>query len=372
MVYLDYSATTPVDEKVLECFARCSRQFLGNANSAHRLGAEAKSAIDQAIQDIHALLKLKPDTEVIFTSGASESSNLAIKGVAEKYQNKGKHIITTALEHSSITAPMNYLARQGFTIDLVKTGKDGLVNLADFKRLLTPDTILVSIGSVNSEIGIRQPLREIAHILKNHPGVIFHSDVTQSIGKEMIDLNLLDLASFSAHKFYGLKGSGILLRKKRVSLEPMIHAGKSTSVFRGGTPPLPLIVSTAMALSLALTDAEAKYERVCQLNQYARERLQKVPNIHINSDLDCLPHILNLSFLSLPSSETMRRLAEKDIFVSNFTACMSDKDKSLSVFALTGDDCLARTSIRISLSWMTTEAEIDQLVSALIQIGNSL
>jgi len=372
MVYFDYSATTPVDERVLECFARCSRQFLGNANSAHRLGVEAKSAIDQAMRDVHTLLKLNPDTEVVFTSGASESSNLAIKGVAEKYQTKGKHIITTALEHSSITGPMNYLARRGFSIDLVKTGPDGLVDLADLKRLITPDTILVSIGSVNSEIGLRQPLGEIARILKGYPNVLFHSDVTQSIGKETLDLNLLDLASFSAHKFYGLKGVGVLLRKKRVALEPMIHAGKSTSVYRGGTPPLPLIVSTALALSLALEDADAKYKKVAALNHYARESLQAILNLHINSNLDCLPHILNFSFLSLPSSETMRLLAEKDIFVSNFTACMSDKDKSMSVYAFTNDEKLAHTSIRVSLSWLTTEAEIDQLVKALIEIGKTL
>lgn len=369
MVYLDYSATTPADERVLECFARCSSLFLGNANSLHRLGIESKAAVDKAINDISMLLRLSPDTEVIFTSGASESNNLAIKGVAEKYQRRGKHIITTELEHSSVTAPMNYLSKRGYAIDFVKTKKNGLVDLDDLQRLLTPDTILVSIGSVNSEIGLRQPLSEIAQILKEYPGVIFHSDVTQSIGKENIDLSVLDLASFSAHKFFGLKGVGVLLRKKRVSLEPIIHAGKSTSVYRGGTPPVPLIVSTAMALSIALQDIDEKYEKVLRLNQYARKHLQTIPNLRINSSIDCLPHILNFSFLPFPSAETMQRLSKKDIFVSNFTACTSDKDKSMAVYAYTHDDLLAHTSIRVSLSWLTTEEEIDKLVCALARLG---
>ena len=189
---------------------------------------------------------------MIYTSGASESNNLAIKGICLKYQNRGKHIITTFLEHSSVIGPLNYLIKMGFDVDFVKIKDDGCVDLEHLKSLLRNDTILVSISMVDSEIGLRQSIQEIAKILEEYPKCYFHVDCTQAYGKIPVDLTGVDLASMSAHKIYGLKGIGLLIKRENISIEPLIHGGKSTTVYRSGTPALPLIVSLMKALKLNL------------------------------------------------------------------------------------------------------------------------
>ena len=221
MIYLDYSATTPVNKEVLDTFVKVSTDFIGNPNSLHKLGLESKKIIDASTNQIKKILNV--DHEVIYTSGASESNNTVIKGIAVRYQNRGKHIITTKFEHSSIIAPLNYLQKQGFKVDFVNTLPNGLVDLDDLKRLITDDTILVTIGAVASEIGIRQPIEEIALLMKNYPNTFFHVDATQAIGKVSINLKDVDLVSFAAHKFYGLKGIGILLKKPNIDFEPLIQ-----------------------------------------------------------------------------------------------------------------------------------------------------
>ena len=239
MVYLDYSATTPVNDEVIESYSNACK-YIGNPNSLHRLGLESKKVIDAATQQIASIFKVKP-SEIIYTSGASEANNTAIKGVAFKYKNRGNKIISTQLEHSSVIAPLNYLSNLGFDVEFVKLDSDGRVDLEDFKRLIDDNTILVTIASINSEVGIKQPIKEISEIVKNYPKCFFHSDMTQSIGKEYIDLSLVDMASFSAQKFYGMKGIGGLIKKENIVIDPLIHGGKSTTVFRSGTPATPLI-----------------------------------------------------------------------------------------------------------------------------------
>ena len=252
MIYLDYSATTPVNKEVLDTFVKVSTDFIGNPNSLHKLGLESKKIIDASTNQIKKILNV--DHEVIYTSGASESNNTVIKGIAMRYQNRGKHIITTKFEHSSIIAPLNYLQKQGFKVDFVNTLPNGLVDLDDLKRLITDDTILVTIGAVASEIGIRQPIEEIALLMKDYPNTFFHVDATQAIGKVSINLKDVDLVSFAAHKFYGLKGIGILLKKPNIDFEPLIHGGKSTTKYRSGTPAVALIASVAKALRLIKRD----------------------------------------------------------------------------------------------------------------------
>jgi cysteine desulfurase len=220
MVYLDYSATTPVNEEVLESFNKATRSYIGNPNSIHRLGIEAKEMIDKATEQIAHILKVK-ESEVIYTSGASESNNLAIKGIAFKYQNRGKHIITTMLEHSSIIGPLSYLQGQGFKVDFVNILENGQVDIDHLKSLIRDDTILVSICAVDSEIGLRQPVEKIGLLLKDYPKLFFHVDMTQCLGKDNIDLTNIDLASFSAQKIYGIKGIGGLIKKEKVMLEPL-------------------------------------------------------------------------------------------------------------------------------------------------------
>ena len=238
MIYLDYSSTTPVDKMVLSTFNKVCLEYSGNSNSLHKLGMAAKELEDYATNRIKELLNLG-GMDVIYTSGASESNNHIIKGIASKYKNRGMHIITTYLEHSSVLETLKYLSSQGFIIDYVKIRDDGLVDLEHLKSLITNDTILVSICAVDSELGIRQPVEEISNIIKEYSKCFFHSDCTQALGKIDIDFNLFDFATVSAHKIYGMKGSGLTLKKKNIILDNLIHGGSSSTIYRSGTPALP-------------------------------------------------------------------------------------------------------------------------------------
>lgn len=359
MIYLDYSATTPVNDEVLDTYVKVTKEYIGNPNSLHMLGVNAKKLIDAATDQVSSILGVK-NSEVIYTSGASEANNMAIKGICLKYQNRGKHIITTELEHSSVIAPLSYLQSQGFDVDFVKLDENGLVDLHDLENLMREDTILVTISSVNSEIGIRQPIEEISKIVKKYPKCYFHSDVTQSIGKERIDLSLIDLASFSAQKFYGMKGVGCLIKKENIVIDALIHGGKSTTVFRSGTPATALIVSLAKALRLAYVDFDAKLKYVYDLNNYLLGKLRDL-DVFINSNKFCVPHILNISLNGIKSETMLHALEKYDIYVSTQTAC-STGNYSRAVYAVVNDTERASKSLRISLSYLTTKEELDEFV----------
>ena len=370
MIYLDYSATTPVNKDVLDTFNKCCLDFIGNPNSLHKLGVNSKNLIDNATKQIASILNVKEE-EIIYTSGASESNNMAIKGICLKYQNRGKHIITTNLEHSSIYGPISYLRKQGFTVDFVSLDENGLVDIENLKSLIKDDTILVSIASVNSEIGIRQNIEEIGLLLKNYPKCFFHVDMTQSIGKIKIPLDNVDLMSFSAHKFYGIKGIGVLYKKEKIDIEPLIHGGKSTTIYRSGTPMLPLIVSTSKALRLAYEDLDKKYDHVLNLNKYLKEKLSNYKNVYINSNDKCVPFVLNISVVGIKPETMLHALEEKDIYISTQSAC-STGNKSLAVYSLTNSDERALSSIRISLSYLTTKEEINLFLEAFDECYNKL
>lgn len=363
MIYLDYSATTPVNKEVLASFSKAAIEYPGNPNSLHKLGLESNKLIEASTKQIAKILGVK-ETEIIYTSGSSESNNLAIKGIADKYKNRGKHIITTNFEHSSIYGPISYLQKDGFDVDFVKTLDNGLVDLEDLERLIRDDTILVTICSVNSEIGVRQPIEEIKKIVKKHEKCFLHVDMTQSVGKEKISLDDIDLVSFSAHKFYGLKGIGCLIKKEKISLEPIIHGGKSTTIYRSGTPCLPLIVSLAKALRLAYENFDEKYEHVKELNNYLKEKLSHYDLVRINSNDYCIPHILNISVLNVKPETMQHALEEYDIYISTKTACSSKENISRAVLALTNDKERAASSVRISLSYLTTKEECDEFLKA--------
>lgn len=358
MIYLDYSATTPVNDEVLDTFVKVTKSYIGNPNSLHRLGVEAKELIEGATKQIANILKVKDD-EIIFTSGASESNNLAIKGIAFKYQNRGKHIITTMLEHSSIIGPLNYLQDKGFEVDFVNILPNGLVDINHLKQLLRDDTILVSICAVDSEIGLRQPVEEIGKILLDYPKCIFHVDMTQCLGKDNIDLTNIDLASFSAHKIYGIKGIGGLIKKDKIMLEPLIHGGKSTTVFRSGTPTISLIASFATALRLATTDLDKKKDHINTLNNKLREFFKQYSNVIINSTENSVPNVLNFSVLGIKPETFLHALEEENIFISTKSACSKENSMSKSVYSLTNDEDVSNHSLRVSLSSLTTEEELD-------------
>lgn len=362
MIYLDYSATTPVNENVLDTYVKATKEYIGNPNSLHALGVNAKKLIDASTSQVASILGVK-SSEVIYTSGASEANNMAIKGICLKYQNRGKHIISTELEHSSVIAPLSYLQNLGFEVDFVKLDENGVVDLDDLERLMRDDTILVTIASVNSEVGVRQPIEKIGKIVSKYPKCYFHSDITQSIGKEKIDLALVDLASFSAQKFYGMKGVGCLIKKESIIIEPLIHGGKSTTVFRSGTPATPLIASLAKALRLVYMDFEKKTTHVEKLNKYLKDELGKL-DVTINSNDKCLPHILNISLNGIKSETMLHALEGHDIYVSTQTAC-STGNYSKAVYAVVKDEERAGKSLRISLSYLTTKEEVEQFVVVL-------
>lgn len=361
MIYLDYSATTPVDKRVLSTFNKVCQEYPGNSNSLHKLGMASKELENYATAKIGELLNLN-NLDIIYTSGASESNNHILKGVATKYQNRGKHIITTYLEHSSILSTLNYLSSQGFTIDYVKIKDDGLVDLEHLKQLLTSETILVSICAVDSELGIKQPIEEIANIIKEYPKCFFHSDCTQALGKIKIDFNILDFASCSAHKIYGMKGIGLLLKKKNIMLDNLIHGGNSTTQYRSGTPALPLIVSTMKAIDLIMSNIKENYSYVEKLNNQLLTKLKEYPDISINSTINSIYHTINISLKNIKPETFVHALDEYDIFISTKSACSSTNTMSDSVYAVTKDRDKAMHSLRITLSHLTTEEEITKFL----------
>lgn len=362
MIYLDYSATTPVNKEVLKTFNDICINYPGNSNSIHSLGVKSKCQEELSTSKIAELLNVK-ESEIIYTSGASESNNTAIKGIALKYQNRGKHIITTNLEHSSIIGPLNYLSKLGFEIDFVNIKEDGLVDLEHLKKLLRNDTILVSITAVDSEIGLKQPIEEISDILKEYPKCYFHVDCTQAIGKIKIDFSKIDLASLSAHKFYGLKGIGILYKKENIDIEPLIHGGKSTTIYRSGTPPLPLIASLAKALEIVSQDIDKHYDYVSKLNKIIINKLKSYPNVTINSTNNSIPHTINFSLKNIKPETFVHALESDEVYISTKSACSKSNTISKSVYALTKDETLSFTTLRISLSYLTTEEEVNNFLN---------
>lgn len=357
MIYLDYSATTPVDEEVLFSYIKTTKDYIGNPNSLHKLGMESKRLMDSATKQVADLLKVKKE-EVIFTSSASESNNMALVGVVEKYPMRNKRIITTKLEHSSILETVHYLERKGYKIDYVKILEDGRVDMEDLKRLLNEDPLLVSIGWVNSEVGIIQDIKKIANLIKKYPKTIFHVDATQAVGKIPIDLENIDLLSFSAHKFFGLKGIGCLVKKDKIEIEPLIHGGKSQTIYRSGTPALPLIVSMAKALRLALENLDVKMEKVERYNQMLQENLRKIPGVVINSNVFSSCYILNISISGIKPETFIHALEQEEVYVSTKTACAKDTSTSLTLETMGKSQEISTSSIRISLSSRTTEEEL--------------
>lgn len=358
MIYFDNSATTLVDERVLETFNKVCMEYPGNANSIHSLGVKSKQLEDYATNKIAKLLGAKPN-EIIYTSGASESNNTVLKGVAFRYRNRGNHIITTPLEHSSILETTKYLEREGFIIDYVKLKEDGSIDIEDLKKLITDKTILVSISYVDSELGIKQDISEIKKVIANYPKCYFHVDATQAVGKVILNFDDMDFLSMSAHKIFGLKGIGLLLKRENIVIDPLINGGKSTTTYRSGTPALPLIVSLMKALELIIPNIDKNYEYVKKMNEDIISELKKYENIHINSTHKSIPYIINFSIRNIKPETFIHAMEEKEIYLSTKSAC-STSDISKSIYALYHDDNIATHSIRISLSYKNTFEEINK------------
>ena len=362
MIYLDYSATTPVLNDVLNSYDKVCKDYIGNANSIHSLGVKSKVLLNNATKQICDLLNISED-ELIYTSGATESNNMALKGIAFQYSKRGKHIIVSKLEHPSIYKICEFLEEFGFEIDYVNNDENGLIDFEDLKNKVRNDTILVSICAVNSEVGIRQPLKTLRQIIKKqNPDTIFHSDITQAIGKVPITLHDADLCSMSGHKIFGPKGIGFLYKSKKVNIMPLIHGSGKFNDLRSGTPPLPLIVALSKALRISLQDLEKKEEYVDKLNNKICDFFKKLDGVVLNKTNYSIPHILNISLLNIKSETFVHALEEDEVYVSTNTACSSG-DLSTSVMAIYNDKKRALSTIRISLSYVTTMEEVDKFIN---------
>lgn len=361
MIYLDYAASTPVDDEVLNTFYETTKKYFANPNSHHKLGLQTKELIDKSTLKIAQNLNVLPD-EIIYTSGASESNNLVIKGICERYKSKGKHILISSLEHNSIVAAATIMQELGFEVELIPINKDGLIDINKLKEMLKEDTILVSVCSVDSEIGLKQPIEEIGELLKQYPNCVFHSDASQSIGKININYKNVDLVTIAPHKFYGLNGFGILIKKKNIGLKPQINGGKSTTIFRSGTPDIANIVATEKALDIAITNLEERYNYVKKLSDKIKNKLKEYNNIHINNTENSIPYTINFSIKGIKSLEIAEQLEKYDIFVSTKTSCCPIETPSKLVYALTKDKGLSTSSLRLSLSHLTKENEIDEFL----------
>ena len=367
-IYLDYSATTPIDPRVAEkMIPYLTEQFGNPASRSHAFGWDADKAVEQAREEVAGLVNCDPK-EIVWTSGATESDNLAIKGAAQFYKGKGKHLITVRTEHKAVLDPMRELERQGFEVTYLDPEPDGLLDLDKFRAAMRPDTILASVMHVNNEIGVIQDIETIGEICRGK-GVLFHVDAAQSTGKAPIDLARLkvDLMSFSAHKTYGPKGIGALYvrRKPRIRLEAQMHGGGHERGMRSGTLATHQIVGMGAAFRLAAEEMATENERI----RYLRDRLwagvSTLDEVHLNGDMQRrVPHNLNASFNFVEGESLM--MAIKDLAVSSGSACTSASlEPSYVLKALGRNDELAHSSIRFSIGRFTTEEEIDYAVQLL-------
>ncbi|EPF3189162.1 IscS subfamily cysteine desulfurase [Vibrio cholerae] len=366
-IYLDYSATCPVDPRVAEKMVQYMTMdgtFGNPASRSHRYGWQAEEAVDTAREQIAALLNADP-REIVFTSGATESDNLAIKGVAHFYNNQGKHIITSKTEHKAVLDTMRQLEREGFEVTYLDPESNGLVDLAKLEAAMRDDTILVSIMHVNNEIGVVQDIAAIGELCRSRK-VVFHVDAAQSAGKVAIDVQEMkvDLISLSAHKAYGPKGIGALYvrRKPRIRLEAQMHGGGHERGFRSGTLPTHQIVGMGEAFRIAKEELQQDYDHALKLRNRLLDGIKDMEAVTINGDLDQrVPHNLNVSFAFVEGESLL--MALKDLAVSSGSACTSASlEPSYVLRALGLNDELAHSSIRFSFGRFTTEAEIDYAI----------
>ncbi|MFB0935735.1 MAG: IscS subfamily cysteine desulfurase [Propionivibrio sp.] len=367
-IYLDYSATTPVDPRVAEKMIPYLVEKFGNpASRSHSFGWEAEAAVEEAREEVARLVNAD-SKEIVWTSGATESNNLAIKGAANFYSGKGKHLITVKTEHKAVLDTCRELERQGFEVTYLDVQDNGLLDLDVFKAALRPDTILVSVMFVNNEIGVIQPIAEIGEICRDK-GIIFHVDAAQATGKVAIDLSSLkvDLMSFSAHKTYGPKGIGALYirRKPRVRLEAQMHGGGHERGFRSGTLPTHQIVGMGEAFRIAREEMAQENKRIGALRDRLLKGVSDIEHVYVNGDLEHrVPHNLNVSFAYVEGESML--MAIKDLAVSSGSACTSASlEPSYVLRALGRDDELAHSSIRFTIGRFNTEEEIDFAIKLL-------
>ena len=375
MIYLDNSATTKPLTEVIDSFVKVSKEYFGNPSSLHGIGGQAETLLSQARTQIAQLLSVK-QKEIYFTSGGTEGNNLAIKGIAFAYKDRGKHLITTTIEHASVRESFKQLESMGFEVTEIPVDSNGRVHVVDIEKAIRPDTILVSVMHVNNEVGTIQPIEEIGQLLKKYPKILFHVDHVQGIGKVPLDLNEsnVDLCTISAHKFHGLKGNGLLFVRDGVMIHPLFTGGSQEGKVRSGTENVAGVVCMSKALRLILDKLQTELEQLRKVSNELRKGLEKIDGIVINTpEKFAAPHILNFSVPHVKSEVFVHALEEKDIFVSTTSAC-SSKQKTISntLVAMGIPEERAGSAIRLSLSYYNTLDEVKKVLSAVEQTVEGL
>ncbi|CAM3434597.1 cysteine desulfurase family protein [Marinicrinis lubricantis] len=377
VVYLDYAATTPPFKQVTEVVTEVMEKYFGNPSSLHRLGMEAERLLERS-REVHAgLLQVKAD-QIVFTSGGTESNNLAVKGTAFKYQNRGKHLVTTQIEHACVYESFRQLQSFGFDVTYVKPDEQGIVHLEDIQRAVRPDTILVSVMHVNNETGAIQPIEAIGKWLKAQHKILFHVDAVQSVGKLPIAINDwgIDLLSMSAHKINGPRGTGILVKKSSMELEPLMSGGGQEMGFRSGTENVAAIVGMAKALRMTLDGREVHTKRMAVQRERIKNAIQQIPELILNGPEEpehCAPHIINFSFPGMKSEVVLHALEKHGFYVSSRSACSSSDSRPSRVLEAMGlSRARAASGIRISLGANTMDEEISELIQKIEQTVTEL
>lgn len=368
IIYLDNAATTVVNNEVLEAYVKAKTSYFANPSSIHAEGQKANRLLDKAREQIINILNT-PNHEVIFTSGATESINLAIKGYALKYQNRGKHIISTKIEHPAVKESLEQLKDLfGFEITYLKVNEKGLIDINELISAIKKETILVSIMAVNNEVGVVEPIKEIADILKKYPSIIFHSDVTQAIGKIDLPYSDIDMFSFSGHKIHGLNSTGALIKAKNLDILPITSGGGQENNFRSGTNDLAGAVSLAKAIRLSFDKMKLNYQNIKVLHDKLEKYILDNKDLYrLNSDTN--PYIVNFSTLTKKASVIVEGLSNHNIMVSSTSACHAHKEPiSEVVLAMTNNMSLAKNTIRVSFDENNTIEEVDTLINVLDQL----
>lgn len=368
MIYFDNSATTKPYKEAAESYLKVAQQYFGNPSSLHGLGGQAEKLLKQAREQMAKLLRVQV-SEVYFTSGGTEGNNLAIKGAAMQHRTRGKHLITTAVEHPSVKMAMEQLKELGFTVSYIPVDCNGRVAAADIEQALTKETILVSVMHVNNEIGTIQPLKEIGELLKQYSKVLFHVDYVQGAGKVELDIiaNHIDLCTISGHKFHGLKGTGALYVRSGVQISPLLAGGSQEQGVRSGTENTAGIVAMAKALRLSTEKLYAEQVKMLDIKNYLMNELENMEGTVVNTPKnDSAPHIINFSLPGIKAEVVVHALEEHDIFVSTTSACSSKrKTASTTLTAMGVPEKISQSAIRISLSYDSTMDEAIIFIDAL-------
>ncbi|WP_075982579.1 cysteine desulfurase family protein [Bacillus massilinigeriensis] len=375
MIYFDNSATTKPYKEVLDSFVKVSTDYFANPSSLHRMGGQAEKLMFQAREQIAKLLNVKSN-EIILTSGGTESNNLAIKGTALMHQGRGRHIITTSVEHPSVSESMEQLKQLGFRVTYIPVDEYGRLNVHSIEQAISNDTILVSVIHVNNEVGTIQPIEEIGRVLKKYPKVLFHVDHVQGIAKVPLDLHQsnIDLCSISGHKFHGLKGTGILYIREGVRISPLLSGGKQEKNIRSGTENVAGIVAMAKALRLVNEKRKTGLANLNEIKHYLYNELDSWDGVMIHTPKEnSAPHIINFSIHGFKAEVFVHALEEKGVFVSTTSACSSKRKSTSSTLLSMGvSEEIANSAIRVSLSYDNTMEEAHLAVQAFKEVISNL